>query len=121
MSKFPCFDSEISAAGLKFSIHTELVPSGDMFKINTFVSSSDGTAFSFNSRHEENFSEEDIRSRHELIVGKITSIFSQEMESSNKNNVDFAAMYTKKDFRPGFATGKKISENIKKTIIFEDK
>jgi len=120
MSDFPCFDSELTVSGFKFSIHTELVPSGDAFKINTFVLSSGGANFSFNSRHEENFSAEDIRNRHEMIVEKLPLIFPRETESGNKNNVDFASMYMGKEFRPGFNLGSKISENIKKIIIFKD-
>ena len=121
MSDFPCFDSEISASGLKFSIHTELVPSGALFKINTSVSSSSGAVFSFNSGSEENFSAEDIRSQHEKIAGKVPSIFSPKAGSNGGNNVDFAAMYMKKEFRSGSCAECKTAENIKKILVFDGK
>ena len=120
MSDFPCFDSDISVSGLNVSIHTELVPSGTLFKINTFVTSSDGAKFSFNSGHGESFSAEDVRRRHELITGKVQSIFSHKAENGTGNNVDFAAMYMKKDFRHGAGNNSKISENIRKILVFED-
>ena len=120
MSDFPCFDSEISAAGLKFSIHTKIVPSGAAFKISTFVSSSDGAAFSFNSASGENFSDEDLRTQHERITGKVSSIFSPKDDTGNKNNVDFAALYMKKEFHHGIDCGTKDIENIKKIIVFDD-
>lgn len=120
MSDFPYFDSEISASGLKFSIHTELVPSGAFFKISTFVSSSDGAAFSFNSGSEENFSAEDIRAQHDRITGKVSLIFSPKENAGDKNNVDFAALYIKKEFHKDAAFESKTAENIKKILIFKD-
>jgi len=120
MSDFPCFDSEISASGLKFSIHTEVVPSGAVFKINTLVSSSDGAVFSFNTLPGENFSEEDVRARHEKIAGKVPSIFSAKTDSAGGNNVDFAALYMKKEFRSVSDNKIKSVENIRKIIVFED-
>ncbi len=119
MSDFPCFDSEISASGLKFSIHTELVPSRALFKINTSVSSSSGAAFSFNSDSEENFSAGDIRSQHEKIVGKVPLLFAPKSDSNGGNNVDFAAMYMKKEFRSGSCVECKMAENIKKILVFD--
>ena len=121
MSDFPCFDSEISASGLKFSIHTELVPSGAFFKINTSVSSSSGAVFSFNTLPGESFSEEEIRARHEKIAGKVPSIFSPKAGSNGGNNVDFAAMYMKKEFRSGSCAECKTAENIKKILVFDGK
>ena len=120
MSDFPCFDSEISASGLKFTVHTELVPSGAAFKINTLVSSSDGALFSFNTLPEENFSEDDIRGRHDQIVEKVPAIFSTKTDPGSGNNVDFAALYMKKEFRSGFDVKTKAVENIKKILVFED-
>lgn len=120
MSDFPCFDSEISASGLKFSIHTELVPSGTAFKINTSVSSSNGAVFSFNTLPGENFSEDDIRSRHNRIAEKVPAIFSTKTDSGSGNNVDFAALYMKKEFRSGSDAKTKTAENIKKILVFED-
>lgn len=119
MSDFSCFDSEISASGLKFSIHTELVPSRTLFKINTSVSSSSGAAFSFNSDSEENFSAGDIRSQHEKIVGKVPLLFAPKSDSNGGNNVDFAAMYMKKEFRSGSCVECKMAENIKKILVFD--
>ena len=120
MSDFPCFDSEISASGLKFSIHTELVPSGAAFKINTLVSSSNGAVFSFNSVSEANFSDEDIRSQHERIAGKVPLIFSEKTGSGSAGNVDFASLYMKKEFRSGSGSEGKTFENIRKSLVFED-
>lgn len=120
MSDFPCFDSEISASGLKFSVHTELVPSGSAFKINTSVSSSNGVSFSFNTLPGENFSEEEVRSRHSRIVEKLPSIFSPKENAGSGNNTDFAALYMKKEFRTGFDAKTKTAENIRKILVFED-
>jgi len=120
MSDFPCFDSEISVSGLKFSVHTELVPSGAAFKVNTYVSSSDGAVFSFNSPAGENFSEEDIRSRHNRIIEKVSSNFSLKESSGSGNNVDFAALYIRKEFRPSSDASNKMAENTRKTLIFEN-
>ncbi|MBO7127623.1 hypothetical protein J6W78_08780 [bacterium] len=120
MSDFPCFDSEISAAGLKFSIHTEVVPSGAVFKINTLVLSSDGVVFSFNTLPGENFSEDDVRARHEKIAGKVPSIFSVKTNSAGGNNVDFAALYMKKEFRSVADDKNKMLEKIRKTLVCEN-
>ena len=120
MSDFPCFDSEISVSGLKFSIHTHLVPAGSAFKISTSVSSSNGAVFSFNTSPGENFSAEELRVQHEKIVEKVPSIFSEKENTDNRNNVDFAALYMKKEFRSGSDIKTKTAENIRKILIFED-
>ena len=120
MPDFPCFDSEISASGLKFTIHTELVPSGAFFKISTFVSSSGRAEFSFNSGPEENFSAEDLRAQHERITGKVSLIFPPEENAGSENNVDFAALYMKKEFHKGNAAESKQAESIKKILVFKD-
>ena len=120
MSDFPCFDSEISVSDLKFSVHTELVPSGTVFKISTTVSSSNGAVFSFSTLPGENFSEDEVRSRHSRITEKVTSIFLTKTDSGSGNNVDFAALYMKKEFRSGSDAKTKAAENIRKILIFED-
>lgn len=120
MSDFPSFDSEISASGLKFNVHTELVPSGAVFKISTSVSSSDGAVFSFNSPAGENFSEDEVRARHERIVGKLPSIFSPKENAGSRNNVDFAALYMRKEFRHNSDAETKTAENIRKIFVFEN-
>lgn len=68
----------------------------------------------------EIFSEEDIRTQHERIVGKVPSIFSLKGNGDNGNNVDFAALYMKKEFRPSSGSVNKSAENIRKIIVFED-
>lgn len=120
MSDFPCFDSEISASGLKFSIHTGLVPSGAVFKVSTSVLLSNGALFSFNTLPEEDFSAEEIRRQHDRIIGKVPLIFSAKTDPGDGNNADFAALYMKKEFRPTSDTLNKMAENIRKILVFEN-
>ncbi len=120
MQDIPSIDSAVESAGLKFSIHTEVVPSGTARKINTFVTSSCGAAFSFNSRAEENFSAEAVRGQHEHIKEKISSRLPENLSSGNKNNIDYAAVYMKKEFRNGSGSGNEVFENIRKILILDD-
>ena len=120
MADYPSIDSNLESAGFKFSIHTEVVPSGSVRKINTFVSSSSGEAFSFNSRPEENFSVEDVRGQHEKIKEKISSLLPKNLSSGNKNNIDYAAVYMKKEFRNGSSNDNKTFENIRKILVFDN-
>lgn len=99
MSAIPCFNSTARIGNIDISIVTEAVSADSAEKINTFVRSSDGTSFSFNSCPDSPVSEEIIREQHEKISSKVGKLFSGSGSTAFGNMVDYGALYAKKQFR----------------------
>ena len=118
MPDFPCIVSNVNADGIDFSVCTEAVVSEKQNKIVTQINSEKLT-FLVNVRPEGKISEDSIRGSHRQIVEKLSSFLASDSDLSEKNNWDYAVLYSGKQFANYPKAEQNMAENIRKILVFD--